>query len=84
MLKTSIDKMKDNGFKRAKERSRRYPEQTIMDVDYIDDIALLANAPDQAETQLHSLEPAAGGIGLHVNAHKKEHMCFIKEATSPH
>ena len=25
VLKTSIDKMKDNGFKRAKEKSRRYP-----------------------------------------------------------
>ena len=33
-------------------------------------------APDQAETQLHSLERAAAGIGLHVNAHKTEYMCF--------
>ena len=29
----------------------------------------------QAETQLHSLEQAAAGIGLHVNAHKTEYMC---------
>ena len=27
-------------------------------------------------TQLHSLERAAAGIGLHVNAHKTEFMCF--------
>ena len=33
-------------------------------------------APNQAETQLHSLERAAAGIGLHVNAHKTEYMCF--------
>ena len=26
--------------------------------------------------QLHSLEQAAAGIGLHVNAHKTEYMCF--------
>ena len=28
------------------------------------------------ETLLHSLEQAAAGIGLHVNAHKTEYMCF--------
>ena len=41
-----------------------------------DDIALLANAPAQAETLLYSLERAAAPIGLHVNAHKTEYMCF--------
>ena len=56
VLRMSIDKMKDNGFKLAKERSRRYPTQTIMDMDYADDIALLANTPVLAETLLHSLE----------------------------
>ena len=38
--------------------------------------ALLVNAPAQAQTLLHSLEWAATGIGLHVNAHKMEYMCF--------
>ena len=50
VLRTSIDKMKDNGFKLTKERSRRYPTQTITDVDYADDITLLANTPAQTET----------------------------------
>ena len=45
VLWTSIDKMKDNGFKLTKERSRRYSAQTITDADYADDIALLANTP---------------------------------------
>ena len=62
-------KMKYNGFKLTKERSRRYPAHTITDADYADDIAVLANTPAQAETQLHSQERAASGIGLHVNAH---------------
>ena len=60
---------RDNGFKLTKERSRRYPAQTITDADYADDIALLAYTSDQAETLLHSLEQAAAGMGLHVNAH---------------
>ena len=58
------------------QRSRRNSAQTITDADYTDDIALLANTPTQAETQLHSLERAAAGISLHVNAHKTENMCF--------
>ena len=48
----------------------------IPEIVYVDDIALLANTPNQAETLLHSLERAAAGIGLHVNAHKTEYMCF--------
>ena len=76
MLKISIDLMKDNGFKLAKQRSRRYPAQTITDADYAFDIVLLANTPAQAKTLVHSLKWAAGGIGLHVNADKTEYMCF--------
>ena len=76
MLRKSIDSMKENDFKLAKEKSRRYPAQTIMGADYADDIALLANTPAQAESWLHSLERAAGGIGLHVSANKTEHMYF--------
>ena len=76
VLRTSIDKMKENGFKLAKERNRRYPTQTITDADYTDDIALLANTPTQADPLLHSQERAAAGIGLHVNAHKTEYTCF--------
>ena len=59
-----------------KKRRRRYPAKTITDSDYADDIALLANAPNQAETLQHSLERAAAGIGLHVDAHKTEYMCY--------
>ena len=76
MLRTSIDKIKENGFELTKKRSRRYPAKTITDADYADDIAILANTPDQAETLLYSFERAAAGIGLRVNAHKMEYMCF--------
>ena len=68
--------MKENGFTLTKERRRRYPAKTITDADYADDIVLLANSPTQAESLLHSLEQSAAGIGLHVNAHKTENMCF--------
>ena len=76
VLRTSIDKIRENGFELTKKRSRRYPAKTITDADYVDDIALLAKTHNQAETLLHSWERATAGIGLHVNAHKTEYMCF--------
>ena len=76
VLRTSIDKIRENGFELTKKRSRRNPAKTITDADYADDIAILANTPDQAKTLLHSLEQAAAGIGLYVNAHKTEYMCY--------
>ena len=50
------------------------PQKQSQTPDYTDDLALLANTPNQA--LLHSLERAAAGIGLHVNAHKTEYMCY--------
>ena len=76
VLRTSIDKIKEKSFELTKKRIRRYPAKTITDADYADDIANLANAPAQAETLLRSQERAAEGIGLHVNAHKTEYMCY--------
>ena len=76
VLRTSIDKIRMNGFELTKKRSRRYPAKTIIDVDYADDIAILANTPNQTETIPHSLELVAAGIGFHANAYKTEYMCF--------
>ena len=76
VLRTSINKIRENGFELTKRRSKRYPAKTITDADYADDLALLANTPNQAETLLHSLERATAGIGLHVNAHKTEYKCY--------
>ena len=76
VLRKSIDKIKENGFVLTKKRSRMYTAKTITDADYADEITILANAPAEAKTLLHSLELAAADIGLYVNAHKKEYMCF--------
>ena len=54
-------------FQANKRKKPRVPRKTITDADYVEDIA---------ETLLHSLERAATGIGLHVNSHKTEYMCF--------
>ena len=52
VLRTSIDKIRENGFELTKKRSRKYPAKTITDADYADDIAIQANTPNRAETLL--------------------------------
>ena len=68
-------------FSLIKVKSRRYPVQTITDACYADDNALLTNTPAQAESLLHNLEKAAGGIGLYDNADKTEYMWFNQNQT---
>ena len=74
-----IDLIKENGFTLKKARNRQYPTETIMDADYADDIALLANTSTQTESLLHCLKQAASGIGLHVNADKTGYMYLNKK-----
>ena len=62
----------------ADKGKKKYIAQTITDVDYADDIGLMANTPAQAKILLYSLERASAGRGLHVNAHKTEYM-FINQ-----
>ena len=56
MLRTSIDKIKENGLELTKKSCRRYPTQTITNADYADYIVILANTPVQAKTLMHTLE----------------------------
>ena len=44
----------------------------MTDAHYANDQALLVSTLTQAETLQHSLEQAAGGISLYVNANKTE------------
>ena len=75
--------MKENSSTQRKARNRQYPAQTITDTYYADDLALLTNTLTQVESLLLSLEHAAGGMGLHVNAEKKRILVLIKKETSP-
>ena len=47
--------------------------------DFVQDFVFFTNIPTQAESLLHSMEIAAGGIGLYMNANKIELMCFKQE-----
>ena len=68
--------MKVNGFKLAKERSRRYPTQTITRGLHRWHSASGKYTKIKAEILLHSLERPAAGIVLYVNAHKTDYVCI--------
>ena len=74
VLRTSIDLIKENGFILKKAKSRQYPANSMTNQDYTVELAFLVNTLAQAESQLHSLEKAAEGIGLYVNANKIEYI----------
>ena len=84
VLRTSIDKIKENGIKLTKERSRRYPTKTITNADYTDDIEFLANAPTQAETcYIVRNKPLQASAAMSM--HTRLNICALtKQVTSPH
>ena len=77
------DIIKENCFTLKKARIRRYLAETKADADYVDDIALLAKTPIQAESLLPRLEQTEGDIGFCVKVNKTEYMCFSRGAISP-
>ena len=44
------------GFTLERSRSRRYPKEVVTDLDFVDDITLLSDTPQAAQTLLHSVE----------------------------
>ena len=66
VFKTSIYLMKENAFTIKKSKKQTIPCETITDADHAYDIVLLGNTPTQAESLMHSLEKAAGDIGLNA------------------
>ena len=71
MVTIPSHKIREKGFEVTKKRSRRYPAKTINDADYADDIAILANTPNQAETLLHSWERTLASM-----SHKTEYIWY--------
>ena len=84
VLRTSIDKIWANGFELTKKKSRRYPAKTITDADYADDIAILANTPNQAK-QYCIVWNEPPQVLASMSMHTKLNICaLIKQTTFPH
>ena len=62
-MKKMVSHQKKN---KKKNKSKRYPEITITEVDYTDNLTFLANTSAQAKYLLFTLEPSARIIGLYL------------------
>ncbi|CAM1316814.1 Uncharacterised protein r2_g2583 [Pycnogonum litorale] len=81
VLRKAMDKNKDLGFTLTKQKSRRYPAVKMTDVDYADDLAVLADVLKDATFLLHSIERTSKEIGLYLNADKTEFLCLNQDAS---
>ena len=81
MRKALEGKEEELGFKLERRRSRRHPPVTITDIDFADDIALIAEEIEQAQEMLGRVEVETLKIGLHLNEKKTEVMCYNHDPT---
>ncbi|KAL5270988.1 hypothetical protein ACHWQZ_G001587 [Mnemiopsis leidyi] len=64
----------DYGLTITPRQSRRIPAVTVTDLDFADDLALLSNTIQEAQSLLNNLEVAAEKVGLSMNSSKTEFM----------
>ena len=57
--------------------SRQYPAESLTDVDYAHDLALLENTPAEPKCRLSSWKLAARGIGFAGNTDKTRALKFV-------
>ena len=76
-MRQAIDgKESELGFTLEKRRCSRQPAVAIADLDFADDIALLAEGIDEAQQLLARVEHEANNVGLYLNSDKTEVMTF--------
>ena len=76
-LRNAINGMEEElGFHLERRRSKRVAPLTITDLDFADDIALICQEIDKAESLLHRIENEANKLGLYLNSKKTEAQLF--------
>ncbi|XP_072046990.1 uncharacterized protein [Amphiura filiformis] len=70
------------GFTLEPRKSRRIGPRTIIDLDFADDIALLADNLKDAQELLHLVEAVAQKVGLEMNAKKTKAMLYKETPSS--
>ena len=92
ILRVTVEGHESLGFTLHEGRSSRLPRRAnkstsatkhITDTGYADDLCLLSDTLEDAQTLLHRLEEAASLVGLVMNIKKTEYMCFHQDVASP-
>ena len=74
-------KKTDLGFTLNQRRSRRHVVKKILDADYADNLAILADYIQDAKSTLHNVEQLARVIGLYVNPSKTKFICLNQNSS---
>ena len=82
VLRMSLDLNNSKGLQLHPRKSSRHPAVHLTDADFADDIALISNSIENAQTLLNSLESAANCVGLYLNDSKTEYMNYTKSNNS--
>ena len=85
MRKAMADgKEEELGFIITPRKSRRHKKEVLADLDFADDIALLANAIAQAQELLLRVETECSKVGLELNGPKAKYITYnIEEGHAP-
>ena len=75
-LRMATEGFEDLGFTLEERRSSRYPAVMITDTDFADDIALISDNLEKAQSLLERVESAAKEVGLEINSTKTEFMIY--------
>ena len=81
VLRISVDRLNGKGININPPLGKRDPGFFLTDLDFADDLALLAENIKNLEELLHSLETAASQVGLLCNERKTE---FISSSGNPY
>ena len=73
-MRSAIEGYEDLGFTLTGRRSHRFPAVMITDRDLANDITLISDNLDKAQSLLEGVETAAKEVALHINTGKTEHM----------
>ena len=76
VLRMSLDQINTKGLQLHPRKSSRHPAVHLTDADFADDIAIISNSLENAQSLLSSLESAANCIGLYLNESKTEYISF--------
>ena len=73
-MKLTLENHPDIGFTLKPARSKRHKAIKLADIEFADDIALLANSAIDAQTLLQTVEEIAASVGLKMNESKTKYM----------
>ena len=68
----SVDTVNTKGYELRCRQSSRHPAEHLIDTDFADDIALIRQSLENAQSLLQSLEQASKCVGLYLNETKPE------------